>query len=154
MPGISAAQGAASRLLVSLTHRSQARKLQYITGHDRDGRLPADIDWSSLADPAATTIVYMPKKTLRELSERAIAQGLAPSTPAVAVANATRPDETIVAGTIADIADRIEVDAPEGPVLVMIGRVLAEVAVGRNSEAYPPSLCESGGYAGPVIGRA
>jgi len=136
VPGISAAQGAAARLLMSLTHRSHARKLQYITGHDRDGRLPSNIDWSSLGDPAATTVVYMPKKTLRELSERAIAQGLAPSTPAVAVANATRPDETIVAGTIADIADRIEADAPEGPVLVMIGRVLAEVAVGRNSEAY------------------
>ena len=98
VPGISAAQGAASRLLVSLTHRAQARRLQYVTGHDRDGKLPADIDWRALADPAATTIVYMPKKTLRELSARAIAQGLDPATPAVAVANATRPDETIVAG--------------------------------------------------------
>jgi uroporphyrin-III C-methyltransferase/precorrin-2 dehydrogenase/sirohydrochlorin ferrochelatase len=136
VPGISAAQGAASRLLVSLTHRAEARKLQYITGHDRDGRLPADIDWRALADPAATTVVYMPKKTLRELSARAVAEGLAPSTPAVAVANATRSDETIVAGTIADIADKIEAEAPGGPVLVMIGRVLAEVVVGRNSEAY------------------
>ena len=65
VPGISAAQGAASRLLVSLTHRAKARRLQYVTGHDRDGNLPADIDWRALADPAATTIVYMPKKTLR-----------------------------------------------------------------------------------------
>ena len=69
----------------------------------------------------------MPKKTLRELSARAIAQGLDPATPAVAVANATRPDETIVAGTIADIAERIDADAPDGPLLVMIGKVLAEV---------------------------
>ncbi len=127
VPGISAAQGAASRLLVSLTHRAQARRLQYVTGHDRDGNLPADIDWRALADPAATTIVYMPKKTLRELSARAMAQGLDPATPAVAVANATRPDETIVAGTIADIAERIDADAPDGPLLVMIGKVLAQV---------------------------
>src|SRR3989440_10747225 len=82
VPGISAAQGAASRLLVSLTHRAQARRLQYITGHDRDGKLPADINWHAFADPAATTVVYMPKKTLRELSGRAVAEGLAPSTPA------------------------------------------------------------------------
>jgi uroporphyrin-III C-methyltransferase/precorrin-2 dehydrogenase/sirohydrochlorin ferrochelatase len=135
VPGISAAQGAASRLLVSLTHRAQARRLQYITGHDRDGRLPADIDWRAIADPSATTVVYMPKKTMRELSERAVAHGLDASTPAVAVANATRPDETIVAGTIADIADKIEADALDGTVLVMIGRVLAEVAVGGNSQA-------------------
>jgi uroporphyrin-III C-methyltransferase/precorrin-2 dehydrogenase/sirohydrochlorin ferrochelatase len=127
VPGISAAQGAASRLLVSLTHRAEARRLQYVTGHDRNGQLPADIDWRAIADPGATTIVYMPKKTLRELSARASAQGLDPATPAVAVANATRPDETIVAGTIGDIADRIAADAPGGPVLVMIGKVLAEV---------------------------
>jgi uroporphyrin-III C-methyltransferase/precorrin-2 dehydrogenase/sirohydrochlorin ferrochelatase len=139
VPGISAAQGAASRLLVSLTHRAEARRLQYVTGHDRDGKLPADIDWRSIADPSATTIVYMPKKTLRELSECAMAQGLDPSTPAVAISNATRVDETVVAGTIADIARKIEDRAPEGPVLVMIGRVLAEIVeanVGRNSEAY------------------
>jgi uroporphyrin-III C-methyltransferase/precorrin-2 dehydrogenase/sirohydrochlorin ferrochelatase len=127
VPGISAAQGAASRLLVSFTHRGEARRLQYVTGHDRDGKLPADIDWHALADPAATTVVYMPKKTLRELSTRAIAQSLDPTTPAVAVANATRPDETIVVGTIADIADRVEADAPDGPLLVMIGKVLSEV---------------------------
>ena len=87
---------------VSLTHREQARRLQYVTGHARDGRLPADIDWRALADPAATTVVYMPKRTLRELTARAIAAGLDPATPAVAVANATRPDETIIAGTIAE----------------------------------------------------
>ena len=141
VPGISAAQGAASRLLVSLTHRAAARKLQYITGHDRDGKLPIDIDWTSIADPAATTVVYMPKKTLRELAARAIAQGLGASTPAVAVANATRPDEAIVAGTIGEIADKVEAaGAAEGPLLVMIGNVLAEVGVGRNSEAYSAAV--------------
>jgi len=132
VPGISAAQGAAARLGVSLTHRAQARRLQYVTGHDRNGNLPADIDWQSLADPAATTIVYMPKKTLRALSARAVEQGLDPATPAVAVANATRPDEVVVSGTIADIADRIDAAKLDGPALVMIGRVLAEVA--ENSE--------------------
>src|SRR3954469_20860937 len=136
VPGITAAQGAAARLLVSLTHRGDARRVQYVTGHDRDGKLPADINWHALADPAATTIVYMPKKTLRELSARAMAQGLDPATPAVAIANATRPDEIIVRGTIADITDRIDADAPDGPLLVMIGKVLAEVSVGRNSGAY------------------
>ena len=45
VPGITTAQGAASRLLVSLTRRGEARRVQYITGHGRDGKLPADIDW-------------------------------------------------------------------------------------------------------------
>jgi uroporphyrin-III C-methyltransferase/precorrin-2 dehydrogenase/sirohydrochlorin ferrochelatase len=144
VPGISAAQGAASRLLVSLTHRSEARRVQYVTGHDRDGKLPEDIDWQALADPSVTTIVYMPKKTLRELSARAIARGLDPSTPAVAIANATRPDETFVTGTIADIPDRIGAQAPDGPLLVMIGKVLAGVAESQALAIAPSPLVGEG----------
>jgi uroporphyrin-III C-methyltransferase / precorrin-2 dehydrogenase / sirohydrochlorin ferrochelatase len=124
VPGITAAQGAAASLGVSLTHRSHARRLQYITGHDRDGRLPADIEWSSVADPSATTVVYMPKKTLAELASRAIAQGLDPATPAVAMAAATRPGEVSIAAPIAEIADKLDQAAIKGPVLVLIGRAL------------------------------
>lgn len=127
VPGISAAQGAAARLGVSLTHRADARRLQFITGHDREGRLPADSDWRSIADPGATTVVYMPRKTLRELSARAIAEGLDPATPAVAVTNATRPDETVVEATIADICDKSEGDPRGGPMLVLIGNALAQM---------------------------
>jgi uroporphyrin-III C-methyltransferase/precorrin-2 dehydrogenase/sirohydrochlorin ferrochelatase len=128
VPGISAAQGAASRLGISLTHRKVSRRVQYVTGHAADGRLPGDIDWQSLADPAATTIVYMPGKTIRELAATAMAHGLAPDTPTVAVAAATRPEQEVVAGTIADIADRLQQAAPTGPLLVMIGRALADAA--------------------------
>ncbi|HEY6259889.1 MAG TPA: siroheme synthase CysG [Xanthobacteraceae bacterium] len=128
VPGISAAQGAASRLGISLTHRKVSRRVQYVTGHAADGRLPSDIDWQSLADPAATTVIYMPSKTIRELAATAIARGLAPDTPTVAVAAATRPEQTVVTGTIADIADRLEAAAPAGPLLVMIGRALADAA--------------------------
>jgi uroporphyrin-III C-methyltransferase/precorrin-2 dehydrogenase/sirohydrochlorin ferrochelatase len=127
VPGISAAQGAASRLGVSLTHRAQARRLQYVTGHGADGRLPDDIDWASIADPGATTIVYMPAKTLAAFSAAAMARGLDAATPAVAVINATRPDETIIPSTVADLPARLAATAIGGPVVVMIGRVFDRV---------------------------
>src|SRR5258708_3006644 len=82
VPGISAAQGAASRLGVSLTHRERARRLQYVTGHGSDGRLPADIDWKSIADPGATTILYMPVQTPTACAASAIAPGRHAATPA------------------------------------------------------------------------
>jgi uroporphyrin-III C-methyltransferase/precorrin-2 dehydrogenase/sirohydrochlorin ferrochelatase len=134
VPGITAAQGAASRLNLSLTHRKLARRVQYITAHGANGRLP-NLDWMSLADPATTTVVYMPKKTLAELAARAIANGLAPDTPAVAVASATRPEQTTVYASVSDIAVRLCDAAPDGPVLVMIGRAVADAAVAREIEA-------------------
>jgi uroporphyrin-III C-methyltransferase/precorrin-2 dehydrogenase/sirohydrochlorin ferrochelatase len=142
VPGITAAQGAAASLGVSLTHRSHARRLQYITGHDREGKLPADIDWSSVADPSATTIVYMPKRTLAELTSRAIAQGLDPATPAIAIASATRPGEIAVAAPVGEIAERLGDADIKGPVLVLIGRALenAVAAVDETGQTSDGAL--------------
>jgi uroporphyrin-III C-methyltransferase / precorrin-2 dehydrogenase / sirohydrochlorin ferrochelatase len=135
VPGITTAQGAASRLLVSLTHRGKARRVQYLTGHGRDGKLPADIDWASVADPAVTTVVYMPSRTLPELVANAVQAGLDPATPAVAVERATRADERVIAATIADLPARLAAEALTGPVIVMIGRALADYVEAAVSQA-------------------
>ncbi len=52
VPGVTSAQGAAASLKVSLTNRDHARRLQFITAHDRRGHLPQDIDWSAVAGRA------------------------------------------------------------------------------------------------------
>ncbi|MGZ3410993.1 MAG: siroheme synthase CysG [Xanthobacteraceae bacterium] len=135
VPGITSAQGAAARLGVSLTERVTARRVQYITGHDRNGSLPPDIDWASVADPAATTVVYMPKKTLGELTDNAIAHGLDPATPAVAIFGATRTNETVIAAPVAQIASKIAGVKLDGPALVLIGRAMASAMSARDPQS-------------------
>jgi uroporphyrin-III C-methyltransferase / precorrin-2 dehydrogenase / sirohydrochlorin ferrochelatase len=126
VPGITSAQGAAARLGLSLTHRDHARRLQFITAHDRNGQLPPDIDWSAVADAAATTVIYMPKRTLAELTAVAMAHGLDPATPAIAVANATRSDENILQSTVGKIAAALHQQNFDGPVVVLIGEALRQ----------------------------
>ena len=126
VPGVSAAQGAAASLGLSLTHRDAARRLQYVTGHDRKGGLPEDLNWSALGDASVTTVVYMPKRTLGALLARAVDEGLDPQTPALLVFNATRPNQEVVRGTATDLAARVEAAGLEGPALLMVGRALAE----------------------------
>ena len=140
VPGVTTAQAAAGRLKVSLTRRGQARRVQYITGHGRDGELPTDIDWKSLADPAATTVVYMPVKTLPALIAQACAAGLDPATPAVAVAHATRPEERTIAASIAELPALLAAEAPSGPVIVMIGSVFAQYAQERARNMGPTAV--------------
>jgi uroporphyrin-III C-methyltransferase/precorrin-2 dehydrogenase/sirohydrochlorin ferrochelatase len=108
--------------------------VQYITAHDRNGKLPDDIDWSSVADPAATTVIYMPKKTLGELTARAIAHGLDPATPAVAIAGATRSNETVFAGPVSQIAEKLAQAKPDGPMLVLLGRAMQSALTSRTTE--------------------
>lgn len=121
VPGISAAQGAAAALGLSLTHRDFARRLQFVTGHARDGQLPADLDWQALADPQATTVIYMPRATLALFRDRAVAAGLSPDTPAIAVLAATRPDEIRLSATIATLPERLHELPQKGPLLVLLG---------------------------------
>jgi uroporphyrin-III C-methyltransferase/precorrin-2 dehydrogenase/sirohydrochlorin ferrochelatase len=130
VPGITAAQGAAAKLGIPLTGRAQSRRLQYVTGHARDGKLPDDLDWQSLADPSTTTAIYMPAKTLEALVIRAIAAGLDPATPSIAIARATRPDQAVIAAPIRELPARLTQAALPGPLLVMIGR-----SIGQHSAA-------------------
>jgi uroporphyrin-III C-methyltransferase/precorrin-2 dehydrogenase/sirohydrochlorin ferrochelatase len=82
----------------------------------------------------------MPKRTIAELAAEAMAQGLPASTPAVAIADATRPGETIVAGTVADIGAKLGEVSLRGPVLVFIGRVFEGVAANeRRDDIDAPS---------------
>ena len=126
VPGISAVQGAAAALGFSLTHRNHARRLQFVTGHARDGQLPDDIDWSAMANPAVTTALYMPKATLATFAQRAVAAGLPRSTPALAITNATRPDENVVMADIGTLSQAMGRHAQSGPTLVLIGNALKE----------------------------
>jgi uroporphyrin-III C-methyltransferase/precorrin-2 dehydrogenase/sirohydrochlorin ferrochelatase len=128
VPGISAAQGAAASLGFSLTERKQARSVRFVTGHGADGRLPKDIDWAGIADPAVTTLLYMPRRTLAEFAAEALAHGLDPATPAAAVASVTRPEQTHVAGSIAAIAALTNALPAGAPVIVIIGQVARHVA--------------------------
>ena len=84
----------------SLTDRSAARRLQFITAHAKDGRLPTDIDWRALADPCATTVVYMGVRTMPALVRQILDHGLAADTPCVLVENATTVAERRIAGTL------------------------------------------------------
>ena len=134
VPGISAAQGAAASLGISLTERRGARRVQFVTGHGSDGKLPQDIDWKAVADPVATTVVYMPRRTLGAFAESAVAAGLDPQTPAIAIASATLASQAHVQGTVADIAARAQALEPGAPVMIVIGRVARLRAAAQSSQ--------------------
>ena len=135
VPGITAAQGAAASLALPLTDRAGARRLQYITGHGSNGALPDDLDWASFADPAVTSAIYMPSRKLAALVARAVAEGLEPQTPSLAIFRATRPDQTVLAAPIGELPQRLAQAALPGPVLVLVGNVTA-----RASFATAPRL--------------
>lgn len=122
IPGITAAQGAASSTGVPLTHRGLATGVRYVTGHRaRDAAL--ELDWDSLVSPDTTLVIYMGAANMAAIAAELIARGLPAATPAMAVAAATTPRETRVLSRLDTVAQAAE--GLTAPVLFVVGRVVS-----------------------------
>jgi uroporphyrin-III C-methyltransferase len=124
IPGITSAQGCAATSKVPLTHRGLATGVRYLTGHCRqDAGL--DFDWSGLADPDTTLVVYMGLANIAEISARLIEHGLDVVTPVMAVSRGTTPIERRLVTTLDSVFDDVRRADFEGPVLFIIGKVVS-----------------------------
>jgi uroporphyrin-III C-methyltransferase len=122
VPGITAASAASTYAGIPLTQRGTVRACTLVSGHLADGDV--DLDWFALARPGQTIVVYMGVASIGIICERLIAHGLDSSTPAVAVRNASTATQRTVAGTLADLPQRIARAGLAPPALVIIGEVV------------------------------
>ena len=125
VPGITAAQGLAASLGVSLTHRDHAQAVTLATGHSRRGELPDTIDWAQSVGPNRTAVFYMGARMAAGLVACCLAKGISPDLPAVALASISRPEEARWQGRLADLASGVAT-LPEGaPILIGFGEVFS-----------------------------
>ncbi|MFU8834690.1 uroporphyrinogen-III C-methyltransferase [Roseovarius autotrophicus] len=119
VPGITVASAAAAAAGIPLTRRVSARRVQFVTGHDQTGALPEGLDMAALADPGATTVVFMPRRTFAALAARLIAAGLSPDTPALLAENVSHPDQSLSRSTLGALARALAAGA--NPAVVLYG---------------------------------
>ena len=84
---------------------------------------------SALADPGATTIVFMGKRTFSQLQKQLEQHGLPPNTPALLAEAVSTPQQTLTRTTIRALAEQLEGDISTSPALILYGP-LAEGAGG------------------------
>ena len=123
VPGVTAALGCAAAVGIPLTHRDHASSVTFVTGHGRDGAPLTD--WNGLARKDRTIVVYMGLTAAATVSERLIAAGLAPATPAAIVARGTRRDQRLSLGTLGTLPNLALRHADGGPALIIVGEVAA-----------------------------
>ena len=124
IPGVPSACAAAAEAGIPLTRRLAARRVQFITGHDIKGVLPDDFNIDSLADPKATTVVFMGRRTFSELVERLIAHGLPADTPAILAEGVSRSHQRIDRGGITEIAQKLRKNGGNLPAVILYGPLL------------------------------
>jgi uroporphyrin-III C-methyltransferase len=128
VPGVTSASVAAATAGIPLTRRHTARRLQFITGADVTGELPADLNWAALADPHSTTVVYMGKRTFPMLAAKLIEKGLSPETPALLAESLGHDDEKLVRTTIAALAEKLAQGAAPATAVILFGALAGEGA--------------------------
>jgi uroporphyrin-III C-methyltransferase/precorrin-2 dehydrogenase/sirohydrochlorin ferrochelatase len=124
VPGISAALGVAAVAQIPLTHRDAAQAVTFVTGHAALGKEP-DLDWTALARPNQTVVVFMGVGAADVIAARLIAAGRDPATPVAIVENGTRENEVRAFGALGNAADVIQAAGIQGPALLVIGEVVA-----------------------------
>jgi len=126
IPGVSAASAAAAAIGIPLTRREQARRLQFVTGHGVSGHLPDDLNMAALADPEATTVVFMAKRTFPVLVGRLLASGMAPDTPAILAENVGHADQNLVRSTIAGLAEMLAGRSSTAQAIILYGPLMED----------------------------
>lgn len=123
IPGVTSACAAAAAAGIPLTRRLVARRVQFVTGHDVAGALPGDLNLQSLADPGATTVLFMPKRTFPELAEKLFATGLRRDCPALLAENVSHPDQTLERTTMDALASKLAQEITSAPGLILFGEL-------------------------------
>ncbi|MFT6269595.1 MAG: uroporphyrin-III C-methyltransferase/precorrin-2 dehydrogenase/sirohydrochlorin ferrochelatase [Alphaproteobacteria bacterium] len=123
VPGITAATGAASYAGIPLTHRDHAQSVTFTTGHLRNNTI--DLDWPSLVKPNHTLVFYMGLTGLPIICEKLITHGMPSNTPIALIQSATRTDQKVITGTLADIVNNPATAALKPPTLIIVGGVVS-----------------------------
>ena len=119
VPGVTTPLGLAAYTGVPLTHREHSSAVTFVTGHSVNA-----VDWSRVG-AVETIVLFMGMVNFAAIAKELIRHGRSPSTPAMAVRWATRPDQQTIVGTLADLAELIEQSGMRPPATIVIGEVVA-----------------------------
>jgi len=124
-PGITAASACTTYAGIPLTHRGVAQGCTFITGHlQNDGQL--DLPWQSLSSSSQTVVFYMGINSLPTIAKELMAHGRGANTPAALIRNGTRDNQEVYRGTLATLAELVELHNIKPPALIVIGDVVEQ----------------------------
>ena len=122
VPGITAASGCASYAGIPLTHRDHAQSCTFVTGHLKDNSI--NLNWTQLAAPNQTIVIYMGLVGLEKICQSLIAHGSPKDLPIALVQQGTTPNQRVITGTLETLPVIISSLNIKPPTLIIIGTVV------------------------------
>lgn len=122
VPGITAASGCSAYAGIPLTHRDYAQSVRFLTGHLKEGS--PELPWKELVYEHQTLVLYMGLVGLEKICQKLIEHGQRADMPVALISKGTTPEQKVVIGTLADIADKVVEHHIQAPTLTIIGDVV------------------------------
>ncbi|MGH8056978.1 MAG: precorrin-4 C(11)-methyltransferase [Candidatus Entotheonellia bacterium] len=135
VPGVSAFQAVAARLGIEYTLPGVVQTLILTRAGGRTG-LPPNESLVELARHGVTLCLFLSARHVTEVQETLLTS-YAPTTPVAVAYRATWPDEELVLGTLAELAEIIQHRGYERTALIVVGPSLQPQ--GTRSRLYDPS---------------
>ena len=123
VPGITAANAAASYAGIPLTHRDHSQSVRFVTGFLKAGA--PNSNFKSFLNTDETVVFYMGLHSLARLTEGLIEAGRNADTPIAIISNASMPNQQVLTGTLATIVAQQEKAQLPTPALLIMGDVVA-----------------------------
>ena len=136
-PGVSSFCGAAAALKAEYTLPDVSQTV-ILTRMEGRTPVPPKEKIELLAAHGATMVIFLSAGQLEALSDRLIAGGYPPETPAAIVYKATWPDEKVVRTTVAGLAGAAKAEGITKTALITVGGFLGDVY--DRSKLYDPSF--------------
>lgn len=124
VPGISSAVAVPASAGIPVTHRELSSSLTIVTGHEDPAKPESAVDWAWLAQSNGTLVILMGLGQLARISERLLAGGRDPETPAAVIASGTTPEQRVVTAPLWQIAAVAGASHLVAPALVVVGDVV------------------------------
>ncbi|WP_283674605.1 precorrin-4 C(11)-methyltransferase [Butyricicoccus sp. Marseille-Q5471] len=136
-PGVSSFCGAAAALKAEYTLPTVSQTV-ILTRMEGRTPVPEKEQIELLAAHGATMVIFLSAGQLERLSERLIAGGYAPETPAAIVYKATWPDEKTVRTTVAGLSAAAKAEGITKTALITVGGFLGNEY--ERSKLYDPTF--------------
>src|SRR5262249_50931847 len=136
-PGVPAFAAAAAMLGRELTLPEVTQSVVLTRMPGRASRMPEREKLAAFATTGATLVIHLAVPAIETIVTE-LTPFYGADCPVAVVARATWPDQTMITGTLADIADRLAVVAPiERTAVILVGPALADRDF-RDSSLYAP----------------
>lgn len=125
IPGVTSGIAAPACAGIPVTHRGVSSSVAFVTGNEDPSKEETSLNWEGIAHGTQTLCFYMGMRNLPLIARRLMEAGRSPEEPVALIRWGATPQQEVLTGTLADIAERAQTTGFHAPAIIVVGDVVS-----------------------------